>query len=116
MRRLSCPSEPRRRRRRGQPPVPKLGNLRALITSARLTARRQGQALLDAAPEGVAVYDTAGQLVRSDARYRALLARIILNRPTATLRQWIRRSRVHDAQGRRLQEAHWPHTRILQGR
>jgi two-component system sensor histidine kinase UhpB len=69
---------------------------------------------IDAAPEGVAIYDTAGQLVRSNARYRALLARCSPNDHPATLRDWMRRSQVRDASGRRLKEAQWPHTRILQ--
>ena len=83
-------------------------------TESVLLARKL-QGFIDAAPEGVAVYDTAGQLVRANARYYALLARFVPNHPAATLRHWMRRSRVCDAQGRRLQEARWPHTRILQG-
>jgi PAS domain S-box-containing protein len=76
---------------------------------------RKLQGFIDAAPEGVAIYDPAGQLVRSNARYRALLALFIPNDHPATLRDWMRRSRARDAQGRRLTEAHWPHTRILRG-
>jgi two-component system sensor histidine kinase UhpB len=76
---------------------------------------RKLQGFIDAAPEGVAIYDPAGQLVRANARYRALLALFIPNDHPATLRDWMRRSRARDAQGRRLTEARWPHTRILRG-
>src|SRR4030095_3273863 len=61
-------------------------------TESVLLARKL-QGFIDAAPEGVAVYDTAGRLVRANARYYAMLARFIPSHPSATLRQWMRRSR-----------------------
>jgi two-component system sensor histidine kinase UhpB len=76
---------------------------------------RELQAFVDAAPDGVVLYDSDGRVARSNAPYRTLLARCLPTRPGATLREWLGQVSIRDTLGRPLHEAHWPQTRILQG-
>jgi PAS domain S-box-containing protein len=81
-------------------------------------SRDELQAILDAVPDQVIVYDTTLHLVRSNATHRAAIARF---HPTGDapdeLSQRIQRTRTvfRDLNGAELSEGDWPQQRILRG-
>ena len=66
------------------------------------------ETFIEAVPYGVAMYDTDGRVVRSNATYRQTLARFIPKRPAATLRGRVKQSPMRDTTGRPLPEERWP--------
>jgi PAS domain S-box-containing protein len=68
------------------------------------------EAVMQAVPEALAVYDPAGRVILANAAFRA---RVL---PGETLAERVQHtSEVLDAQGRPLEKAQWPQTRALQG-
>jgi PAS domain S-box-containing protein len=81
-------------------------------------SRDEAQAILDAVPDQVVVYDTHLRLVRSNAAHRAAVTRF---HPTGqapdALPERIERTRTmfRDLSGAELSEGDWPQQRILRG-
>jgi PAS domain S-box-containing protein len=72
-------------------------------------------AFIEAVPDGIAVYDLEGRVVRSNRAYRDTLARFIPHDPPTTLRERVKASPMRDIEGAPLPEEQWPHTRMLRG-
>jgi PAS domain S-box-containing protein len=81
-------------------------------------SRDEAQAILEAVPDQVVVYDTNLRLVRSNATHRAAVARF---HPTGqapdALPERIQRTRTvfHDLSGAELPQGDWPQQRVLRG-
>lgn len=76
----------------------------------------QLEAVMEAVPDSLAVYDRDGHLVLGNSAYRAQVARFISGSPSETVRQ--RNAQVggvFDKDGERLPEGQWPQSRVLQG-
>jgi len=84
-------------------------------SSLPLARVRELETLIEALPDGIAVYDLEGHVVRSNAVYRDTLARFIPERPAETLRERVKQAPMLDAQEQPLPEEQWPQTRILRG-
>ncbi|HEY7094880.1 MAG TPA: ATP-binding protein, partial [Ktedonobacterales bacterium] len=76
---------------------------------------RDLETFIEAVPDGIAVYDPEGRVVRSNAAYRDTLARFIPKHPAGTLRERVKQSPIRDMHGASLPEDQWPHTRMLRG-
>jgi PAS domain-containing protein len=81
-------------------------------------SRDEAQAILDAVPDQVVVYDTNLRLVRSNATQRAADQRYYPDEPAPdALSERIQHKRAvfRDLHGALLPEGEWPHQRILRG-
>src|SRR5690348_13420715 len=84
-------------------------------SSSPLARVRELETFIEALPDGIAVYDLEGHVVRSNAVYRDTLARFIPERPAETLRERVKQAPMLDAQEHPLPEEQWPQIRILRG-
>ena len=81
-------------------------------------SRDEAQAILDAVPDQVVVYDTTLRLVRSNASHRAAVTRFHrVGQAPEELPERIQRTRTvfRDLSGAELPEGDWPQQRILHG-
>ena len=87
----------------------------ARLRNAGLAHARELETFIEAVPDGIAVYDLAGRVVRSNTAYRDTLTHFIPKRPATTLRERVKQSPMRDTEGIPLPEDQWPHTRMLRG-
>jgi PAS domain S-box-containing protein len=76
---------------------------------------QQLEAIIEAVPDSVTVYDTEGQIITANAAFRSTLARFIPQDPSETLRERMARHPLRSVTGEILPEEEWPQTRLLKG-
>jgi PAS domain S-box-containing protein len=77
----------------------------------------QLEAVMEAVPDALVVYDPAGRVILANAAYHAQLARFVSGSgPAETLAERsVQIGGVFDARGEKLEQARWAQTRALQG-
>ncbi len=73
------------------------------------------EAIFEAAPESITVYDTEGRIVRANATFHSSLDRLFPGDRPAKLRDRLAQHPLKSTQGEVLSEDEWPQTRLLRG-
>ncbi|HEX3270658.1 MAG TPA: PAS domain S-box protein, partial [Ktedonobacterales bacterium] len=76
---------------------------------------QQLEAIIEAVPDSVTVYDTEGRVITANAAFRSTLARFIPSDPPETLRERTARHPLRSVSGEILPEEEWPQTRLVKG-